>query len=218
MIFKSLASLVYPSRCIGCDAWFKEDEEPSVCPACLDKLHFLKTPAFLPDLKVKYFDEAFSCLAYEGLTLEWIHQFKYGRKFYLVKSLGHFLHRQNLDWDQYDFLMFVPLHWWRLMRRGFNPSHFLAFELKKRIKKLIFTCLKRASLRPPQTKLSKEERLKNVQGSFSLSKKFLPKIKAKKFLLMDDVLTTGATVNECARVLKKAKAAKVDVLTVARTL
>lgn len=211
MILKSLAALVFPARCVGCDAWGK-----LLCPNCYGKLHFLKTPAFLPRLSKKYFEEAHSVLAYEHLALDWIHQYKYHRKLYLTSVLTSLLSEAGLDWESYDGLVPVPLYWWRQLRRGFNPTHLLTRELGKKIDKPVLACLKKVRWSQPQTKLSQEDRLKNVKGTFACGKK--SDLKDLSLLLIDDVLTTGATANECAKVLKKSGVRKVDVLTLARPL
>lgn len=217
MIFKSLSSLLFPPRCLDCDGWLGPSwDGVAFCSPCYDHLHFLKTPAHLPKLKKQYFNEAHSVLAYEGKVLDWVHQFKYHRQFYVGKELGFLLAQFPLSWGDYDALVPVPLHWWRQLRRGFNPSSFLATRLSRHIQKPVLSCLKRIHPTPPQAKLSQEERLKNISGAFAtLTPRKNP---AKHILLIDDVLTTGATVNECAKVLSKAGAQRIDVLTVARPL
>ncbi|MBI5300099.1 MAG: ComF family protein [Deltaproteobacteria bacterium] len=217
-IWKSLSSLIFLNRCLGCDAWLEESYGGSVCADCFSKLHFLKTPAHLPHLSKIYFDKAHSALAYEGVVLDWVHHYKYHRKLYWAPVLSGFLTSFNLDWQTYDAVTFVPLHWRRRFSRGFNPSHLLAHRLAKQKGFLLVDLLKRVRATVSQTKLSSEERTKNVQGAF---KKIAHKnfsVKEKSLLLIDDVLTTGATVNECAKVLKKGGAKKVDVLTLARPL
>ena len=219
MIFKSLTPLIFPSRCLGCDAWLDHlDNTLLICPACIARLHFINTPAFLPQLKKRHFEETFSCLAYEGLALDWIHQYKFHHKLYLVPSLAALLSGMRLEWKNYDAFVYAPLHWWRQMRRGFNPSHLLAHALGKKIGTPVLHCLKKSRATAPQTKLTQKERLENVRNAFSFRTRQAKNIADKKLLLIDDVLTTGATMNECAKVLKKSGAGRVDVLTLARTI
>lgn len=213
MFFQSIAPLVFPDWCVACDK-----NKGLFCESCRSQLHFLETPAFLPSLKKRHFENAFSGLAYEGLILDLIHQYKYHRQFHLIPLFAEILSRVKLDWGQYDAFAYVPLHWWRRLRRGFNPSHFLTHALAKKKEKPILACLKRVGGRTPQTRLNKEERLQNVRGAFWVSKKLQKKVVGKNLLLIDDVLTTGATVNECAKVLRQVGAKRIAVLTLARTL
>lgn len=218
MILKSLSALIFPARCIGCQQWMEAAPRESICPDCFFKLHFLKTPAHLPSLDKNYFGEAWSVLAYQPPALDWIHQFKYYRRWFLTPPLTQLLLRSGLNWENYNALVPVPMHWLRMLRRGFNHSHLLAHELGKKIGKPVSLCLKKNRHTKAHAKLSSEERIKKTKGVFLLRKGEDEKLADKNFLLIDDVLTTGATVNECAKVLKKAGAAKVDVLTLARPL
>lgn len=212
----NFSSLLFPPRCIGCDQWLDAlGSSPWICAACRGSLHFLKVPAFCPRLKKQYFEEAHAPFAFEGLVLDWIHQYKYFRKFYVLREMVSFLKQAPLDWNSYDVLVPVPLHWRRQMVRGFNPAFLLAHELGKKIEKPVCHFLKRKHSTPQQTKLPLEQRLENVAGAFDLRKN-LPQ--NAMLLLIDDVLTTGTTANECAKALKKGGAKKVDVLTLARTL
>lgn len=217
MVLQSLATLIFPPRCIGCDCW-QTAGALGLCANCFSRLNFLSTPAHLPHLKPCYVDVAYSTLAYEGKVLQWIHQFKYHRQFYLGKALAHLMASMVCEWDDFDYLVPTPLHWWRRLRRGFNPSHLLAYCLGQKLNKAVLACLAKSRRTPPQMKLSRTERLKNVQGSFALSSRVQTQIAKKTLLLIDDVLTTGATVNECAKVLRQAGAKRIAVLTLARTL
>lgn len=209
--------LIFPNRCIGCEAWL--DGEPvAICSNCYQQLNFLRTAATTPGLKKVYFDAAYSVLAYEGKVHDWVHQFKYFRQFYLGRVFSYWLAQSKLDWSSFDAITPVPLHFWKHLWRGFNPAALLAYALAKRIQKPFWPLLQKKKYTPPQTKLAREARLANVKGTFALGKKHRATIKDKKLLLMDDVLTTGATVNECAKVLKKAGAESVLVLTLARRL
>lgn len=209
--------IVFPNRCVACEGWLESNPLP-LCDPCNTRLNFLKTLAHLPSLKKCYFESAHSSIAYQGLSLELIHRYKYHRQFYLIPLFAHFLESTALDWNRYDGFTYVPSHWWQRLRRGFNPSHLLAHTLAKKKSKPICHALKKSKRTEPQAKLSKEERLKNVQETFFIRPNQKSFVANKTILLIDDVLTTGSTVNECARALKKAGAKQVDVLTLARTL
>jgi competence protein ComFC len=151
---------------------------------------------------------------------EAIHRFKYGRVLPLVKVFGDLLHPafQNLTRDfPTDLLVPVPLHIKRLRERGFNQTLLLVRELSKRTG-IPYTerALKKIKDTPFQITLKKRERRKNLRRAFQV--KDPERIKGKAVMLVDDVYTTGTTVNECSRALRRAGAEGVVVLTVARAL
>ena len=151
--------------------------------------------------------------------MEAIHQLKYGGKTYLAGSLGILLASFATGWlGNIDncLVMPVPLHRKRLRERGFNQSLLLAKVVRRLLCwKLDYLSLRRTRYTRPQTGLDSDERSKNVRQAFDLvhPREFSGKI----VVLVDDVATTGNTMNECARVLKKARCDKVFCLTLART-
>ena len=212
-----MLSLVFPHRCIGCESWLEKESLP-VCGPCHASLNFLKIPAHFPRLKKQYFDSAHSALAYERPVLDWVHQYKYHRQFHFVPPMTAFLLQTGLEWTSYDAIAYVPLHWWRQFRRGFNPAHLLADQVAKKTKIPLLHLLTKTKRTSPQAKMDGEARLENVKDVFALSKNAAHQSALKNILLIDDVLTTGATANECAKVLRKSGAKRVDVLTLARAL
>lgn len=154
---------------------------------------------------------------YEGNLLKAIHLFKYGGKINIARLLGRMLASYPLDFSIYDLLIPVPLHIKRLKERGFNQAVLLSKEIKRAHSIPIeMFGLKRIRATRPQVLLKEKERMLNVKGAFAV--KNPANIKGRKVLLIDDVFTTGATVNECAKVLKKAGAERIDVLTLARVV
>lgn len=118
-----------------------------------------------------------------------------------------------------DVIVPVPLHYRRIAARGFNQAGWLAAALSRRAKvPLGIDVLRRGRSTPSQAGLSPPARRRNVAGAFSLRRGRAARIAGKSVLLIDDVLTTGATVSACARTLLKAGAARVDVLTLARVV
>jgi ComF family protein len=117
----------------------------------------------------------------------------------------------------FELILSVPLHPRRLRQRGFNQSLLLARRVSRTHSiPLDFTALRRTRHTEPQTQLSGSERQKNIRGAFEVRRPEL--IAEKHILLIDDVFTTGSTVQECAKVLLRADAKQVDVLTLARAL
>jgi len=161
------------------------------------------------------FSSARSIAVYDGVLLDAIHRFKYNGKTSIAKPLGSIM-ADRLPPNNYDIIVPVPLHKKRLKHRGFNQSLLLARKISKRHKIPIdYLNLIRERLTEPQIKLKGKERLKNVKGAFAVRDKSV--FKNKNVLIIDDVYTTGATINECARVLKKAGVKGVYALTLART-
>ena len=132
----------------------------------------------------------------------------------LAEYLGDALPLQSAD---YDVVVPVPLHWRRLWWRGFNQAALLAAEVARRLDlRLDATAMTRRRSTAPQTARHHDDRIKNVRRAFVV--KHPQRIKGRRVLLVDDVMTTGATVDECARVLISSGAKLVDVFTLARVL
>ena len=211
-----LFDLLYPPRCPLCD---EIQLKRKLCHDCLNSLNFLEADFTAPYLDRVWFNRARSCVSYEGKVVEAIHALKYSLRFDLLYFFGDLLMEQLNEMDSYDLVLPVPLHWKRLWRRGYNPSALLArFVSKKAGVKINYFTLKKKRNISPQVGLGREDRLANVKDAWDIDEKYLPHLRGSKILLIDDVLTTGATANECSKVLiKKAKCCLVDVLTIART-
>jgi ComF family protein len=165
-----------------------------------------------------HFAKARSLAHYEGMMADLISHFKYMGASRLAKPLSYLLadySNSDFSFRDYNLIMPVPLHSRRLRQRGYNQSLLLARTVSsKHSIPLDYKSLKRIRPTQPQTELSWPQRQKNVHGAFAVHK---PEAAAEKtILLIDDVFTTGATVEECARALLKAGSKRVDVLTLVR--
>jgi ComF family protein len=226
-----------PPQCHCCEK-FLEEGQRGICPDCLSEIHWIEpplcsvcgTPFVSKEVgdhpcgscltKRKYFTMARALGYYEGPLREAIHRWKYQGKTHLNSFFGEWmaegLHRY---WDSafFDLLIPVPLHPQRLKERGFNQALLLVKELSRRTgipyRKQI---LKKSRPTLPQVDLSGKEREKEVRGSFQVME--VEAVEGKSILLVDDVYTTGATVNECSRVLLTGGAERVDVFTLAHTV
>ena len=174
----------------------------AVCPECVEH------PAFS-------WDGAVCACAMKGLLKELLHSFKYQRQPELSRTLGDLAFLAAADrLPRVDCVVPVPLHWTRLLRRGFNQSALIARRLSVHLGVPAENLLKRTRSTGQQSKLTGAERRENLSGAFSI--KDLPKVKNRVILLTDDVMTTGATLSEAASVLKKAGAEKVYVFALAK--
>jgi len=236
-LLRGLVDLVWPKRCLACkkglgsnsvdnlvcrECWAKIKRNlPPFCYSCgrhLEKKNLSKNicPACIKEQP--YFDRAFSPCVYEGVLKELIHSFKYQGKDYLgstlSKLMNEFIQEYNLPMDFIDFIIPVPLHKTRLREREFNQAEILAkFIAGQFHKELACQQLQRQRYTPSQTELTPQQRLRNVQNSFSVTQNYA--FKSKNILLIDDVFTTGATASWAAYALKQAGANIVFVLTLA---
>ncbi|MEW6614785.1 MAG: ComF family protein [Thermodesulfobacteriota bacterium] len=236
--FNAFLDFFFPARCLICEKDIVNTRSQGICESCLSSIRYISSPICLKcgipfnsdigrdhlcgtclTFRV-YFAKARAVGFYEGVLQEAIHEFKYNRRTILAKPLGALMMGSrpgSIDFKSYDFLIPVPLHFKRLRERGFNQALSLAKYIGKKHRIPIdYMNLKRIKWESPQINLSKEEREKNVKGVFFLYNK--SRFKDKSILLIDDVYTSGATVNECARVLTKAGTGRVDVLTLARAV
>jgi ComF family protein len=179
-------------------------------------------------VKPKEFRIARSAMVYNHQSMAIIHRFKYDGKIQLAAPLGGLLLNTYLRYwpaETIDLILPVPLHIKKFRRRGFNQAYLMISACKAISgekpfagfhKRLRTDVLIRNRATVPQTGLGRRQRLKNIKGVFSVC---LPEaVKGRRALVVDDVYTTGSTVNECARTLLDAGAANVDVLTLARAV
>ena len=157
------------------------------------------------------FDAAYSFAAYEGVLRKLIHLYKYGRIRTLARPLADLLARAMPLDERFDVIVPVPLHWMRRWKRGFNQSELLARALARRTGIPVLKAMSRVHSTRTQAGLSNHARRLNVTRVFRARA-----VEGKRILLIDDVMTTGATAAACALALKGAGAKRVALLTVAR--
>ena len=232
---ENFIGLIFPSRCIICERptdssrhsplCVEHDREiipvkPPVCSKCGRKMFGVSVERLLcADCRSTrvYYDAGYSGYIYAQALRELLHLFKYGRKRYLGSVLGKLMLdyvREHADGFVYDAIVPVPLHWRRYFSRGFNQATSLARPLSKQFRiPILKRNLRRVRYTRPQVSLPRKERKSNIVNAFKI--RHPAKVAGKKLLLIDDVITTGATLNECARVLKDAGASEVTILTLA---
>lgn len=176
----------------------------------------------------KNFRIARAAVAYDHQLMAVVHRFKYAGKIQLAGPLGGLMRSAYMRYwnkEKVDLILPVPLHSMKFRERGFNQSYLLIRSWKSISSQMAgevsdipvnTDVLIRSKATVSQTGLGRQQRLKNIKAAFRV--KIPEKVMAKKVLLVDDVYTTGATVDECAKVLLKAGAESVDVLTVARAM
>lgn len=225
-------NFIFPFRCCACSNL--TDDNDGICSSCWPKFTFISKPYCT--ICCKKFDVNFNeinicakCIAskpkidmvrtlleFSPETKRIIHNFKYNDKTSLAKLFAKLINnRFSEDLHDIDIIAPVPMHKFKRIFRNYNPPQILAHELSKKLNKpVIPDLLIKKRITKNQVGLNRKQRVKNLLGSFELNKIF--NVKNKIILLVDDVITTGATSSECSAVLKKAKATKVKLVTIAK--
>jgi competence protein ComFC len=167
---------------------------------------------------VRGFDAAYSFGFYEDELRKLIHLFKYGRVETLSRPLGRLLARALPREKTFDVIVPMPLNWRKRWQRGFNQSELLAREIGRRTHTPVRNALCRVRNTHSQAGLTSAKRRENVSGAFRASRRAQKRheLDGRSVLLVDDVMTTGATAASCARALKRSGARRVTLLTLAR--
>jgi ComF family protein len=234
--WRSIVDFLVPPRCLACRSFVAEGS--AVCVACWAKLHLIEAPvcdvlgtpfAYDPGegaispaalAEPPPWDRARAAASYDESSSALVHALKYGDRM----EAGLFMARQmsragRLLLADADVMVPVPLHRWRLWRRRFNQAAVLARNIAAHSGvRLEVDVMRRNAYSRSQVGLRADARRKNVTSAFSVAPEAIAKISSRRVLLIDDVMTTGATAASCAKVLKKAGAAQVDVLTFALVL
>jgi ComF family protein len=234
--WERLVGLVFPRNCRLCAAPLAEDEPGVVCGNCLATVKFIEPPfchrcalpfagaiegpfncGYCADLEFRFDRNVSACRA-DGVVLECIHRFKYQRELYFQPHLAAWLigaARQRIDWTAVDAIVPVPLHPRKQRHREFNQAALLARSLGRAVAKPVWTRhLRRVKDTESQTKLNADERAANLRGAFVARRPAA--LAGRRLVLVDDVFTTGATLDSCAKVLRRAGAVQVIALTVGR--
>ena len=211
-MLKELIDFIYPKTSIITDK--RLDENNSNQYISDDEINLIDrvTPDDFTDLREKVISEySFSLFAFrEGDDFsKIIYQLKYGGMkqlgVYLGELLGNELknYLEENDLEDFEFIIPVPLFKTKLRERGFNQSDFICKGINEKLKiKFIPDLIRRIRHTSTQTKLNRDERIKNMKNAFELNGKYKEEISGKKLILVDDVVTTGSTVNEVIKVLK----------------
>ncbi|SDH16428.1 ComF family protein [Bosea robiniae] len=231
-----LLGIVYPPTCIACRA--ATGEAQALCPACWRGVGFIErpycerlgtpfpvdlgagllSPAAIADPPV--FARARAVCRFDGTARELVHRLKYGDRVELSLTLGRMMAQAGRELiGDADLILPVPLHRTRLWRRRFNQAAALAQVVAREAGlPLATTALTRIRRTRQQVGLTRVQRADNLQGAFHIPAAMRGLVEGRRALLVDDVLTTGATVNAASRALLRAGASAVDVLTFARVV
>ncbi len=169
-------------------------------------------------LENKNFQDFMYVFHYEGMIRKLILDYKFHEKSYIYVGFVNFILKNKKIFEKlksYDTIIPVPISNKRMKERGYNQSLLIAKKLSKALNiELQENCLVKTKNIIEQSKLNREQRKQNIQNVYELKKKQI--LKNKKILLIDDIYTTGNTVNECCKILQKAMPKKIDVFTIAK--
>lgn len=226
-MFKTILDWMLPISCVVC----QQVDDDYFCANCLDLLPWLRNACKLCACELESVttqhcgeclidppahDKIIALFKYEFPIPSLITQFKFRRQFYLGTAFGTVLSkkvRESYENDAYpECIIPVPLHPIRLRQRGYNQALEIARSLKKNGLKIEFTATSRVIATLPQTLIDHNDRRKNVANSFLIANDF----KCQHVALLDDVVTTGSTLNELTSTLKKQGVKRVDVICVAK--
>jgi ComF family protein len=235
---RRFVDLLLPPRCLGCGATVLDPA--SLCASCWTGLTFITAPhcaccglpfSFADEIgqgsmcaacfsAPPRFDRARSALVYDDASRPLILAFKRADRTDAAPMFGRWLARAGEDLlDKADVIAPVPLHRWRLFHRRYNQAALLAQVAGKATGvRCVPDLLVRSRATPSQGTLGKLGRRRNVAGAFAIHPRHRGLIEGKRVVLVDDVYTTGATLEECAKVLRRAEPAAIEALTLARVV
>ena len=232
----SFLELLYPEKntCLICEDYDESIGDKYICPHCENLLKKIEIPMCSKcskpinynslttlcqecSIEEKHFIMSKSPYAYDNLIKKSIYSYKYYNKPYFYKMFGNLLINFMLSTNYTDFacIVSVPLHSSKMRKRGYNQSELLAKYISTKLSIPYVDALKRTKKTQKQSEQSKVERMKNLKNAFTI-KASAHKIINSSVLLVDDIYTTGATVDECSKVLMNYGASKVYVITIAR--
>lgn len=232
-VLRTALDLALPPLCPACR---EPVEGQALCPACWSKLSFITRP-YCERLGIPFvydpgpgilsmeaiadppaYQRARAAVRFDEISRALVHALKYSDRLDLAPMMGRWLSHAGRELlAEADALVPVPLHWRRLWTRRFNQSAMLAAAISAQSGVPIATgVLKRVKPTAQQVGLSRTERAANVQGAFRVPPEARGAVAGRRLVLVDDVLTSGAKVEGCARALLRAGAANVDVLIFAR--
>ena len=230
----ALSSLFYPATCVVCSGDLERPEY--LCESCRSRAPRITSPFCAKcsepfsgaitqtfscancEHRTLHFDSAVAAYRSRGLVRKLVHDFKYGHQRHLrhplAEWLGEAVNDSRLRGRRFDLIVPVPLHPARERERGFNQATLLAELLARQVAVPLRPVLERIRYTTTQTAYDRAERMENLHDAFRLRKNM--NVRELHVLLIDDVLTTGSTLSECARVLKEAGAISVHAATAAR--
>lgn len=225
-ILNFLLTFIYPKTCMSCNTLLNYNTKIELCDNCAKDFNpYRGNRCITCDRPIDntgecsicksekiYFEKGYCVYPYAGAVRNTILNFKFKNMALYYTYLGSKMTEYYFEYimESYDYITAVPIHKKKLKVRGYNQAELLAEYISEQINIPYCTILKRTVNTKTQNALSKKERVTNIKNAFSLIDNI--DIKNKSILIVDDIFTTGTTINECCKVLKRADAFKVDFL------
>ena len=218
--------------CVGCGREVHDGTEFSLCEKCREKFEIIKGTTCLKcgegllegnklcghcKEKDYHFDKNFSLSYYTDVSAKVVKDLKYGKKKFLAKKIAESLAGNKDYFEDVDVLTFVPVSKKRKKERGFNQAEEIALHLGMIFNKPVKEFLIKKETGVHQAGLTQKDRLKNLIGSFELNASVEDEIKGKVVLIVDDVFTTGSTLDECSKMIRQKKPKMIKTVTYAKT-
>lgn len=234
-LMNKLFNIILPNSCIKCEKTI--DEKGIFCLDCFNQLKFITNPKcklcsdpFIFSVEGSeicancltekpYYDSSIAIIKYDRFSKEIIFKLKYHDQTLIAKKIANLIHSLNKNIiEDFDIIIPVPIHKSKLARRKFNQSALISKNIAKTNKKISFIpdLLIKTRNTSTQTQLNKTARYNNIKGSIEINNKLKSKIQNKKIILLDDVITTGATINYCSKILRKYQPKEIIVISFAK--
>ena len=212
-MLNNILELIYPNVCGICGKICKE----SLCKRCAIEIEKYEINLVNKNKKM-YFNESMHIFKYNEMIRQRLIEYKFQDKSYMYKTFEKIILKNKKVCgflEKYDIIIPVPIHKKRRLKRGYNQTELIAKEICKNISLELKTdvLIKQKNIKA-QSELNKNERKQNIKNAFEI--KNINEIIDKKILLFDDIYTTGSTVNECSKILKKVGAKQIGVVTIAK--
>lgn len=216
-MFERILDLIFPPKCIFCNKILNYGVDICICDSCAVKIPYFSDRNLNLIKSNNYFDDIICICEYTGIIKKALIRYKFSNRPSFGRTFARLIYeriKEMTDWEKVDIIISVPLHRKKEQIRGYNQSHLISVQLGKLLgieanKNLLI----RTRNTDSQSLLNRVERLKNVKDAFLVTD--ANSVKDKSILVVDDILTTGTTLNECCKVLKNAGARKITAAVVA---
>ena len=216
-MFERILDLIFPPKCIFCNKILNYGVSTCICENCSVRIPYFNDRNLNLIKSNNYFDDIICICEYSGMIKEALIKYKFSNRPSFGRTFAQLIYeriKEKTDWEKVDIIVSVPLHRKKEQMRGYNQSYLISKQLGKLLGiEVNKNLLIRTRNTDSQSLLNRVERLRNVKDAFSVPDE--NSVKDKSILVVDDILTTGTTLNECCKVLKNAGARKITAAVVA---